>query len=347
MARSVQRHDDSDDDRQVVDLLIRGFQVSRTIRLAADLTIADQIEPDAQRTVTDLAETCGVLPQPLLRAIRLLAAFGIFRIDADGNVAHTPRSLLLRTDAPNSLHYSARFWTRPGSWRAWAALDAALDGGIPHEVAWGVGRFDYLRDHPDEARIFDAFMANWPDDRHHAVAAAYDFSKAALIADIGGGNGEALRHVLARFPKARGIVFDREDVVAAIPPEGLAGGRIVTQGGNFFEKVPVGADIYLLIRVLHDFADEDVVRILCSCRTAIGPDGRLLIVEQILPPDPSRGRSMDYLVDMHMMAMFGSARERTEAEFRALLTPAGFDLLRVVPTASLVSILEAARKLRG
>jgi hypothetical protein len=333
---------DPDDDRAAVDLLIRGFQVSRTIRLVADLEIADRIEPEAQCNVADLAEASRVLPQPLLRAIRLLAAFGIFRVDVDGNVAHTPRSLLLRTDVPNSLHYSARFWTRPGSWRAWAALDAALDGGIPHEVAWGVGRFDYLRDHPDEARIFDAFMANWPDDRHQAVAAAYDFSKAALIADIGGGNGEALRHILARFLKVRGIVFDREDVVAAIPPEGLAGGRISVQGGSFFDEVPAGADIYLLIRVLHDFADEEVLRILRLCRAAIGSDGRLLIVEQILPPDPSRGRPADYLVDMHMMAMFGSAQVRTEAEFRALLTRAGFDLLRVVPTASLVSILEAA-----
>jgi SAM-dependent methyltransferase len=204
-----------------------------------------------------------------------------------------------------------------------------------------VGRFDYLRDHPEEARIFDAFMANWPDNRHHAVAAAYDFSNGALVADIGGGNGEALRHILARFPKVRGIVFDREDVVAAIPPEGLAGGRISTHGGSFFEEVPAGADIYLLIRVLHDWADEDVLRILRLCRAAMGPNGRLLIVEQILPPDPSRGRPTDYLADMHMMAMFGSAQERTEAEFCALLTPAGFDLLRAIPTASLVSILEA------
>ena len=104
---------DPGDDRLAVDLLMRGFQVSRTIRLVADLTIADRIEPDAPRNVTDLAKACGVLPQPLLRAIRLLAAFGIFRVDADGNVAHTPRSLLLRTDAPNSLHYGARSLTAP------------------------------------------------------------------------------------------------------------------------------------------------------------------------------------------------------------------------------------------
>lgn len=331
-----------DDDRLALDLLIRGFIISRTIRLVADLAIADRIAPDARRSVADLASDCKVLPSPLLRALRALAAFGIFRLEPDGTVAHTPRSLLLRTDAPNSMHYGARFWTTPGSWRAWEALDAALEGGVPHEAAWGARRFDYLRGHPDEARLFDAFMANFPDNRHRAVASAYDFSQSKLIADIGGGNGEALRQILDRFPGAHGIVFDREDVVAAIPPGALAGGRITARGGSFFDGVPAGADHYLLIRVLHDWADEDVSRILRSCRAAMEAHGRLLIVEMILEPDPARGRPTEYLIDMQMMAMFGNARERTEPEFRALLTPAGFDLIRVIATASPVSILEAA-----
>ena len=326
---------DPGDDRLAVDLLIRGFQVSRTIRLVADLAIADRIEPDAPGNVHDLAEACGVLAQPLLRAIRLLAAFGIFRVDADGKVAHTPRSLLLRTDVPNSLHYGARFLTRPGPWRAWDALDVALKGGIPHEAAWGVARYDYLRDHPEEARIFDAFMANFPDDRHHAVAAAYDFSKARLIADIGGGNGEALRHILTRFPNVRGIVFDRDDVVAATSSEGLAGGRISMQAGSFFDGVPAGADIYLLIRVLLDWADEDVLRILLRVAPPWLRMGGCSLSSRSWNPILRKDGRRTTSIDMHMMARSASAHERTEAEFRAGLTPAGFDLVRVIPTASL------------
>ena len=329
------------DDRLALDLLIRGFQVSRTIRLVADLGIANKIAFDVPCPVADLAAACGVLPGPLLRALRCLAAFGIFRVDANGNVAHTPRSRLLRTDVPNSLHHGARFWTAPGSWRAWEKLDVALDGESPHEAAWGASRFAYLRDHPDEARLFDAFMASFPDDRHEAVAGAYDFSQARLIVDVGGGNGETLRRILARCPEARGILFDREDVVAAVPSEALADGRIATKGGSFFDGVPSGADLYLIVRVLHNWSDEDVLRILRSCRTAMEPDGRLLIVDHILEPDPSRGRPTDYLLDMQMMAMFGSARERTEADFRDLLASAGFGLRRLIPTPSPVSILEA------
>ena len=83
-------------------------------------------------------------------------------------------------------------------------------------------------------------MANFPDNRHAAIAAAYDFSAPRLIADIGGGNGAALRHILARFPTPRGLVFDREDVIAAVTPEDLMQGRIVAQGGSFFDQVLLG-----------------------------------------------------------------------------------------------------------
>jgi hypothetical protein len=208
-------------------------------------------------------------------------------------------------------------------------------------VAWGTSRFDYLRNSPDEARIFDAFMANFPDNRHAAISTAYDFSNARIIADIGGGNGETLRRILALYPETRGIVFDRTDVVAAIPREALASGRITPLGGSFFDDVPAGADLYLLVRVLHDWSDEDASRILRSCRSAMGMGARLLVVEALIEPDPSRGRPSEYLTDMQMMAMFGAGRERTETEFRRLLIGAGFEFAGTIATASSVAILEA------
>lgn len=332
--------DRNDDDQVALDLLIRGFQVSRMLRLVADLGIADKIPKEGNCNVRDLAIACAVLASPLLRVLRALAAFGIFRIGADGSVAHSPRSVLLRTDEPNSFHYGAKFWTAPGSWKAWGALDAALVGDIPHQIAWNTSRFQYLREHPEEARNFDAFMANFPDHRHQAVAASYDFSGAALITDIGGGNGEALRRILSRFPGPRGLVFDRDDVIAAIPPDARSGGRIDVLGGSFFDNVPEGADIYLLVRVLHDWSDDDCIRILRNCRTAMTGSARLLIVEQILEPDPTLGRPAGYLIDTQMMAMFGTARERTESEFGELLQTSGLALARVIATTSPVSVVE-------
>lgn len=324
-----------------LDLLIHGFQISRLIRAAADLDIADRIAPDWEIDIAELAEECGVSPRPLLRILRALAALGIFRLSADGRLSHSLRSLLLRKDAPNSLHYAARFWSGPGSWKAWGVLDEALAGVTPHQAAWKTGRFDYLREHPEEARVFDAFMAHTPEDRHEALAAAYDFSHAGLIVDVGGGNGEALRRILARFPTPRGLIFDRRDVVEAIAPEARLGGRITAQAGSFFEHVPADADFYLLNWVLHDWSDADCLRILRSCRAAMGADATLLISERLLEPDPAAGDPMTYLVDTHMMAMFGSARERTEAEFRDLLEASGFALRRSIPTAPPFSIVEA------
>jgi hypothetical protein len=161
-----------------------------------------------------------------------------------------------------------------------------------------------------------------------------------MIIDIGGGNGETLRHILARYPEARAAVFDREDVVAAIPDEARAEGRLTAFGGSFFDRVPPDGDIYLLCRVLHDWPDEDAERILRSCRAAMRPDAKLLVVEGLIHPDPAEGVPTEYLIDMQMMAMFG-ALERTQSEFSELFAKAGFDLAAVIATDSSVSILEA------
>jgi hypothetical protein len=314
------------------------------LRLAADLGIADKIPPDGALSLNDLAGACSVLPGRLIRVMRALAAFQIFRVSPDGNVAHTPRSVLLRTDMPNSMHYAARFWTGPGSWKAWGVLDVAMTGGTPHQAAWSTDRFTYLREHPDEAQAFDAMMANFPDNRHAAIAEAYDFSSFNLIADIGGGNGATLRQILTHCPAARGLLFDREDVIAAVTPKYLMGGRIVAQGGSFFTDVPSGADAYLLVRVLHNWNDDDCLRILSRCRSAAGPHATLLLGEEVLEVEPTRGEATSYLIDVQMMAMFGHARARTEAEFTDLLERSGFVFERIIPTGSPVSIVEATSK---
>jgi hypothetical protein len=157
---------DANDDRVALDLLVRGFQISQMLRLVADLGVADRIPPNVRITIDALATECGVQSQPLLRVLRALAAFGVFTVAADGDIGHSPRSRLLRTDTPNSMHHSARFWTAAGSWGAWGKLDVAMTGGVPHVAAWNMTRFEYLRVHPDEARGFDAMMANFPDNRH-------------------------------------------------------------------------------------------------------------------------------------------------------------------------------------
>ncbi|MGG5817484.1 methyltransferase [Falsiroseomonas sp. HW251] len=333
--------DSPDSDRAALDRLLRGFIVSRLLRTAAELHLADRVPAEGTTTVAALAEEAGVQPGQLRRVLRVLASAGVFALTAGDEVAHSAMSRLLRSDAPNSLHHAARFWTARGSWRAWEEAEAALTGGVPHEAAWGMGRFAWLRAHPEEARIFDAMMANFPDNRHAAVAASYDFAAVRVICDVGGGNGAALRHILARFEGPRGILLDLPDVLAAIPADQLLDGRIEPRPGSFLDAVPAGADLYLVVRVLHDWGDEDCRRILRNIHAAAEAGSRLLVVEQLLDPDPSRSASTSCLVDAQMMVMFGEARERSAEEFAGLLSEAGFALRRVLPTGSPVSILEA------
>jgi hypothetical protein len=184
-------------------------------------------------------------------------------------------------------------------------------------------------------------MSEFADSRHRAVAEVYDFSQFKMIVDVGGGTGAALKQIFARYPEPRGIVFDRPEVVAEIPPAECLNGRITVAGGSFFDEVPEGADLYLLMGVLHNWSDEDGVRALKVVRKAMPCDARVLIVEHMLEPDPELGNPVTYLLDMQMMAMFEDARERTESEFRELLVAAGFSPPRLIPTKSLVSILES------
>jgi hypothetical protein len=330
-----------DSDHAEMSLLLRSFMVARMLRVAADYGVADKVPPNGTMAIDVLAAACGVQPRPLLRILRCLAALNIFSVSPDGAVAHTRRSRMLRQDAPESLYHAARYWTVPGIWSAWGALDAALTGGVPHEAAWGKARYAYMREHPEEARLFDALMANFPDHRHEAIATAYDFSGVRLIADIGGGTGATLREILSRYPAASGVVLDREDVVRAIPPDALMNGRISVAGGSFFEAVPAGADIYLLVCVLQNWRDDDCLRILRTIRAAMTDRSKLLIGEIVLEPDPARGKLTDYVMDVQMMAIFGDARTRIREEFANLLGRSGFSLTRVLPTEAPGSLVEA------
>jgi hypothetical protein len=327
--------------RHALDMMIRGFMLSRMLRLVADLGVADRVPEDGSVAVATLAEGFSVREDALRRVLRALSAFGVFALSGEA-VAHTATSRLLRSDAPGSLRAAARFFAAESSWRAWGALDVALAGGVPHEAAWGIGRFERLRGDPAEQSLFDAAMAAFPGDRHGAIARALDLSGVRTIVDVGGGNGETLRRVLAIAPDVSGIVHDQPQVVGAIAPGALLGGRIATSAGDFRQAVPAGGDLYLLVRVLHDWDDAGCAAILGRVRAAARPGARIVVAEQLLDPDPSRGAPQTYLADMQMMAMFGAARERTEAEFRALLEAAGFTWRGVTPTGTPTVLIEAA-----
>jgi len=177
------------------------------------------------------------------------------------------------------------------------------------------------------------------------VVAAYDFGGIARLVDVGGGHGILLGAILRSAPDLHAVLVDQPAVVTdarrRLAAEGVAD-RCQLVPGDFSDEVPAGADAYLLSRMLHDWTDDDARRVLATCRSAVGPDSRLLVVEAILP-ERAADQPAVIRMDLHMLVLLG-ARERTEVQFRRLLADAGFEVRRVVPTRSVagLSVIEAA-----
>lgn len=327
-------------------LLVQGFQVARLVKSAADLKLADDIAPATRVPVADLAAARQVDAGRLLRAIRALASFGVFTVDEFARVGHSSKSLLLRTDSANSLHHMARFWAMPSNWSTWAVFDCGLSAGpTASEIALGASRMDYFNAHTDEAAIFNSAMAHRPEDSHTDVAEIYDFAGASLIVDVGGGNGALLRNILSRCTVPRGITFDREEVVG--PAREFwnlkdFGERHQFASGDFLQRVPENGDIYIFSDVLSNLSDETCVQVLRVCRSAMRKGRRVLIVERLLDPDPTKGYPIDFLIDIHFMLNYRDARLRSALEYQTLLSAAAFGPMRVIPTRSSVAIIESA-----
>jgi O-methyltransferase len=318
-------------------VLIRSFQLAKMLQVAANLDLADRIG-ESPRPIAELARECGADSAMLLRMCRALAAFGIFAVNAKGHIAHNARSAQLRRDAKPTLHYAARYWTMPSNWTAWSKLEDTIRTGQPaFELAYGMANFEYLKRHPHEAELFDAFMQHSPDDRHAAVVEAYDFAHAHLIVDVGGGSGALLAAILAGNLNAKGLLFDRENVIPRAQID-----RCAIEAGDFFERVPAGGDIYTLSQILHDWSDERASRILANCRAAMRAHARLLVIERVLDEVPGRTNPLNFLSDMDMMVLFPGAKERTLKEFAQLFRSAGFSAPRLIPTRSPFFLLESS-----
>jgi SAM-dependent methyltransferase len=225
-------------------------------------------------------------------------------------------------------------------------LDGIRSGQSPFEQAHGVGSWGYMAAHPELGTTFNEFMTRLTAGRHEALLAAYDFGGIGTLVDVGGGSGATLAAVLRAHPGMRAILFDLPqglgDAAAVLAAAGVAD-RCGIVEGDFFAAVPPGGDAYILSRILHDWDDARAGAILRSCHRAMGPGGRLLVLESVLPPPPARLPPAVAFLDLDMHVMEGG-RERTEADFAALFATTGFELTRMVPLPPHGSLLEAVRR---
>jgi C-methyltransferase len=322
-----------------MDEMSRLYYLSRAIHVAAELGIADKLG-DGTVAVAKLSEATGTKLEALRRLLHFLAAYSIFEEASPDSFRNTELSSVLRDDHPQSVRSNLQriggFW--------WAAV-----GDLEHSVRTGeaafvhvhnVPFFRYLRDNADVQRRFDRAMAQISDADDAAIAAAYEFSRFRKIVDVGGGRGGLLVQILERAPNATGVLFEQPQVLESatrLAEAGLAN-RSEKVAGDFFQSVPAGADCYVIKGVLHDFDDEQCVRILSNCRRAVSADGCLVIANHDLPlsldaPHPN------LTMDIQMMTILGG-RERSAPEWSELFQRSGWRMGKRIDTDVLFTVTE-------
>ncbi|MFF2659056.1 methyltransferase [Kitasatospora sp. NPDC058032] len=316
-----------------------GFLFPAALRAAADVGVADHLA-DGPATPAELAAATGTDTRNLYRVLRLLATRGVVSEDAQGRFTLTDAGQALRGDVPYSVRTAVQMLTDRTMWRPAGELTHCLtEGTTAFENIFGMPFFDHFAKDERTAAVFHVGMAAMSDQENAPIAAAPDFPPSGTVVDIGGGHGGLLLEVLRRNPGLEGVLYDRSHVLAGnrlgAHPE--ITGRWTVQEGDFFAAVPTG-DVLMLKRITHDWDDDACVTLLGHCARALRPGGRVLVLDAVVPPGNEPHQSKD--LDLMMMASL-TGRERSAGDFAELFARAGLRLSRVIPTPTVLSVVEA------
>jgi len=310
----------------------------------AGLRLADLLA-DGPMTVDELSAAAKARPDLLRRLVRGLADIGLVTLEDDDRVSATEMGALLRSGTAGSMRELALYRGGP-SYTSWGKLEHTVRTGEPaFEAALGAPFFSYMRDHPEDGAAFDGGMTRLSLDIIDEALARYDFSVARRILDVGGGRGHFAAAVLEAHPQLEGAVLDLPERIGAadayLRGRGL-GERCAAIGGNFFDSVPVGYDVHILKWILHDWNDASCRQLLAQCRAALPADGRLLVVELLLPDGAAAdGRLRPAIqTDLFMLVNFADSRERSLDEYERLLGDCGFALEQAIALPSSFSVLD-------
>lgn len=311
--------------------VIFGFALTQIAGTTARLGIPDLL--DSPKTAEELAAATDAEPRCLQRLLRAATTVGVLSTTDGGLYELTEIGRVFRSDSPWQAGLHDAMHSHPAVWRAWGALEDAVRTGQPaFDLVNGLGVFDYLQRDATLAGHFHATMATGTAAQLPLILVNYDFGRFSHVVDVGGGNGTFLAAVLAANPGLRGTLFNAEDGLVEAPEvlrrAGVAD-RCDIVAGDFFESVPAGADAYLLKSVLHDWDDESCRRILRNCRSAMAPDGRVVVLTSLMPEGKATGDPAEVLAatiqDIEMMVMCPGAI-RTLTEHERLFVDAGLRL---------------------
>lgn len=323
--------------------IAQGYFRSRALCAAARLGVADALG-DRERTLEHLAAACQAEPGGLYRLLRALASFGVVAETAPGNFVLTEFGKPLRRDVPDSAWAGVVFW---GDLLAdnWSHLTECVRTG---KKAWDIlppGTPSRWSQDPDASAIFRAVMGTGPAEDYMSIARAWDFSKFDTVADLGGGGGALIAAVLEAYPGVEGMLVDRPESIAQAAPRFSGSNRCKLIAADLTKEVPPGAAVYMLKHMLHGCDDATTAQILRLCRSVLPKDGRVLVIEFVLPDVVDHaGEDLEkrLMADLNMLAVTGG-KERSASQWKHVLADAGLTCEKIVPVpGDLVSIIEAS-----
>ncbi len=320
--------------------IISGFWISRAVYVIAKLGIPDLLK-SGPKTAEELADATKMHAPSLHRVLRALASVGVVSSQGE-RFALTPLSETLVTDAPGSLRWFTVSELGQEHYPAWGNLmHSVKTGDIAFDHFFGVDIWTYFQQNPEDAAVFNDSMTGVTAAANEEIMTKYDFSGFEKVVDIGGGHGGLITSILKKNSHVRGVLFDAPQVIEGARPKIEAAGladRCETVSGDFFKSVPTGGDAYVMKWIIHDWDDQKAITILRNCRNEMQPNGKLILVDCVVPE--TNEPHFSKFIDLNMLVMTGG-KERTAKEFEKLLSDAGFKLLRVIPTDVPTSIVEA------
>jgi predicted transcriptional regulator len=316
---------------EVTDTIFLSKWSSQTLCAGAELGVFDFLSKDSARTASDVAAEINLDPKLLYRLLRALASLGFLNETANGHFNLTDRGVVLRSDEPGSLRYMAMLEGGKEHWAIWKYVPAMVRDGRQNGFLreYGELAFDHARANPDGyGAVFGKAMSGFSAVQSGWALEAlrdYDFSPVATWCDVGGGHGHLMCSFLTAYLHLSGTVLDLPEVVAEkdqlwAMKLGLED-RCRYVAADMFKEVPTNADVYSLKMILHDWNDSECMQILGTIRRRAKPNGRVFIIEHIVP-GPSESH-FSKLFDIHMMC-WGSGQERTEQEYASLLEASGW-----------------------
>jgi hypothetical protein len=293
-----------------------------------------------------IAEKLSLDPVMSYRLLRALASLGLAREHAGRSFSITPAGAYLRADHPETLRGITLLEEGPEHYAIWKHLPDMVRDRRQNGFVREFGRmaFEHPAENPAYAEVFDLAMSSYSSTETAGVIDALsgrDFSKISHLCDVGGGHGHLLCGFLAKHPRLKGTVLERPEVLQDesrlwAKKMNLAD-RCTYVPGDMFAKAPA-ADAYILKHIIHDWNDEESVRILSNLRGAAAPNARIFLAEYIVsgPETPHFAK----LFDIHMLC-WGTGRERTSEEYAALLNQSGWRYVETLyPSAGAIGVVE-------